>query len=189
DSELASPPPRTASVADAVAPAPPPRRAVAEPAQPAVAAPPAPPAPELQAPVAPVAQVSSLDADGWVDLVASLGLRGPVRELASHASFVGWTDGVLRLSLPASDDHLKAPFLVSQLAGALAPSLGGEPQVRFEDGAKAAGETLHERKERQRDTRQAEAESAFLSDPDVQRLMRQQGAKLVPDSIRPFDEG
>jgi DNA polymerase-3 subunit gamma/tau len=133
--------------------------------------------------------VSSLDADGWVDLVASLGLRGPVRELASHASFLGWADGVLRLSLPASDDHLKAPFLVSQLAGALAPALGGSPQVRFEDGAKAAGETLHERKERERDARQAEAESAFLSDPDVQRLMRQHGAKLVPDSIRPFDEG
>ena len=34
-----------------------------------------------------------------------------------------------------------------------------------------------------------EAEQAFLSDPQVQRLMRQQGASLVPDSIRPYDEG
>ncbi|WP_202839987.1 DNA polymerase III subunit gamma/tau [Luteimonas saliphila] len=130
-----------------------------------------------------------LDAPGWLDLVAGLGLRGPVRELAAHAAFVGWDGGTLRLSLPASDDHLKTPFLVSQLANALTPALGATPQIRFDDDAPATGETLHARNVRQRDARQAAAESAFLSDPNVQRLMQQQGAKLVPDSIRPYDEG
>ena len=101
---------------------------------------------------------------------------------------MGWNDGVLRLSLPASDDHLKAPILVSQLADALAPTLGMTPQIRFDGGAPGNGETLHERNERRRDERQSAAENAFLSDPNVQRLMRQQGAKLVPDSIRPFDD-
>ena len=47
---------------------------------------------------------------------------------------------VLRLSLPASDDHLKTPFLVSQLASALAPALGIAPQIRFDDDVPAAGE-------------------------------------------------
>jgi len=128
-----------------------------------------------------------LDAARWLDLVGGLGLGGPVRELAAHASFVSWHGGVLRLSLPASDDHLKADGLVAQLADALAPALGAKPQLRFDAGA-PAGETLHTRVERQRDERQAAAESAFLADPHVQRLIRQQGAKLVPDSIRPFDE-
>src|SRR5690606_41917616 len=53
------------------------------------------------------AGVTGLDASGWLDLVAGLALRGPVRELAAHASFVDWRDGVLQLSLPAADDHLK----------------------------------------------------------------------------------
>ena len=128
-----------------------------------------------------------LDVASWPDFVAGLDLRGPVRELAASAGFVSWSGGVLRLSLPPADDHLKAPFLVSQLATALAGPLGAQPQVRF-DAAQAATETLHARNERQRDERQAAAESAFLADPQVRRLMSQQGAKLVPDSIRPHDE-
>ncbi|HVI58959.1 MAG TPA: DNA polymerase III subunit gamma/tau [Luteimonas sp.] len=136
---------------------------------------------------APAAAPIDLDAAGWLDLLAGLDLRGPVKELAGHAGFIAWSDGVLRLSLPPTDDHLKAPFLVSQLAAALAQPLGAQPQIRF-DAAQAAAETLHARNERQRDARQATAESAFLADPDVQRLMSRQGAKLVPDSIRPYDE-
>lgn len=132
---------------------------------------------------------AALDASAWLDLVGGLVLRGPVRELAAHAAFVDWREGVLRLSLPASDDHLKAPFLVSQLAQALAPALGDAPQIRFEEAVASAGETLHARHARERDARQTAAEQAFLSDPQVQRLMRQQGARLVPDSIRPYDEG
>src|SRR3546814_6811332 len=79
---------------------------------------------------------------------------------------MAWSDGVLRLSLPVTDDHLKAPFLVSQLASALAVPFGTQPQIRF-DAAQAAAETLHARNERQRDERQASAESTFLADPQV----------------------
>jgi DNA polymerase-3 subunit gamma/tau len=133
--------------------------------------------------------VTDLDAAGWLDLVACLALRGPVRELAAHAAFIDWRDGVLRLGLTPADDHLKTPFLVNQLAQALAPALGVAPQLRFEETAAAEAETLHARTERQRDARKAAAEQAFLSDPDVQRLMQERGARLVPDSIRPFDQG
>ena len=140
-------------------------------------------------PVAPARHVAAidLDASSWPDFVAALDLRGPVKELAASAGFIAWSDGVLRLSLPPADDHLKAPFLVSQLASALAVAFGVQPQLRF-DAAQAVAETLHARNERQRDERQASAESAFLADPQVQRLMSQRGAKLVPDSIRPYDE-
>jgi DNA polymerase III subunit gamma/tau len=129
-----------------------------------------------------------LDADGWLDLVANLGLRGPVRELAAHAGFLGYADGLLRLSLPASDDHLKAPFLIQQLAESLATQWGEAPQIRFETVETEVAETLHGRTERERDARQSAAENTFLADPAVQRLMSQQGAKLVPDSIRHHDE-
>ena len=55
-------------------------------------------------------------------------------------------------------------------------------------GGVATGETLHSRNERVRDERQSDAEESFMNSPDVQLLVRQYGAKVVPDSIRPFDE-
>ena len=61
------------------------------------------------------------------------------------------------------------------------------PQIRFEAADKPA-QSLRERNERARDQRQAAAEETFMNDPDVQRLISQHGARIVPDSIRPFDE-
>ena len=78
--------------------------------------------------------------------------------------------------------------LVQQLADALAGRWGTAPQIRFEALQSEAADTLHARNSRERDARQSAAENAFLADPNVQRLMSQQGAKLVPDSIRPFDD-
>ena len=152
----------------------------------AVSLPAAPPVPELPAKM-PTDAATITDADHWLELVAGSGLRGPARELAEHAGFLGHDNGVLRLSLSAADEHLKAPALVRMLAEGIAPALGAAPQIRFES-AQAASETLHQRKTQQRDARQLAAEAAFMADPGVQRLVSQHGASVVPDSIRPFDE-
>jgi len=160
----AAPPPPSVTTAPAN-PAPPPAASVAEPK----------PAP------APSASASDIDAERWLELVATIRLKGPAKVLAAHASFVAYSDNLLKLSLPATDEHLRAPLLVQQLAAALAA-----PQIRFEAAA-GIGDTLHQRNERQRDARQTAAEETFMADPAVQRLM-QHGAKVVPDSIRPFDE-
>jgi DNA polymerase III subunit gamma/tau len=124
------------------------------------------------------------DAEGWLSLVAECGLRGPVRELAAHAVFVGHDDAGLRLALSPADEHLRMPALVGQLEQALAPALGAAPRIRFES-APAPGETLHQRSARERDVRQAAAEEAFANDPGVQQLVQGHGARIVPDSIRP----
>jgi DNA polymerase-3 subunit gamma/tau len=129
-----------------------------------------------------------IDNDRWLDLLASSGLRGPARELAAHAAFTGYADGVLRLSLSADDDHLRSPSLVKALTDALCAQLGGAVQLKFDSAKPANAETLHQRVERQRDAKQSAAEENFMSNPDVQRLISQQGAKLVPDSIRPFED-
>jgi DNA polymerase-3 subunit gamma/tau len=136
---------------------------------------------------APAAAGPRIDAERWLELVAASPLRGPARELAMHAGFIAHEGELLRLSLSPADEHLKAPALVKMLADALAPALGGMPQIRFEAAA-AAGETLHERSSRDRDARQLAAEAAFVNDPGVQRLVTRHGARVVPDSIRPFDE-
>jgi DNA polymerase III subunit gamma/tau len=124
------------------------------------------------------------DAEGWLSLVAECGLRGPVRELAAHAVFVGHDEQALRLALSPADEHLRMPALVAQLEQALAPALGAAPRIRF-GSAPAPGETLHQRSARERDARQAAAEDAFANHPGVQALVRGHGARIVPESVRP----
>ena len=145
-------------------------------------------APPPATPRASVAADIEIDAGRWLDLVDRCDLRGPVRELAAHAAFVACANGTLRLALSAEDDHLRSPALIKALADALSAQLGGPVQLKFETGKAANAETMHARNARQRDEKQAAAEEAFLGHPDVQRLMQQQGAKLVPDSIRPFED-
>ena len=156
-------------------------------------APPSPPSPESGAAVRPApADVAAAAAgqpsgiDDWHALLDSGALKGPAKLLAEHAGFLGFEDGVVRLSLPASDEHLRTGPSVRMLGDALASALGGSPQIRFESAAEPV-ESVRERKERVRDERQNEAEAAFMADPDVQRLIAQHGARIVPDSIRPFD--
>jgi len=127
------------------------------------------------------------DADAWHRLVARSGLRGPARLLAEHAGFVGYSEGVLSLSLPPTEEHLGGAAIVKMVADALAPVLGRAPQIRFGAADKPV-ESLRERNERARDQRQAAAEATFMNDPDVQSLISRHGARIVPDSIRPFDE-
>ena len=143
------------------------------------------------APVVPPAPASTsallvTDSEHWLELVAGCGLRGPAKLLAENAGFVGHADGVLRLSLAPEQEHLKSPSLVLQLCEAIGRQLGGEVQVRFEIG-QPRGETANARNARERDARQAGAESGFVADPGIQRLVQQFGAQIVPDSVRPLD--
>ena len=155
-------------------------------------APPSPPSPESvaaarPAPAAVTAAAGHLSGiDDWHALLDSGALKGPAKLLAEHAGFLGFEDGVVRLSLPASDEHLRTGPSVRMLGDALASTLGGSPQIRFESAAESV-ESVRERKERVRDECQNEAEVAFMADPDVQRLIARHGARIVPDSIRPFD--
>jgi DNA polymerase-3 subunit gamma/tau len=116
---------------------------------------------------------------------SALALRGPVRELAAHTAFLGCGDGVLRLSLAPGSDHLRNDSLVRQLAQAVGQALGTPLQVRFEAAA-APVDTLHDRTQRQRSERQSGAEADFFNDPVVSRLL-EQGATVVPDSVRPIN--
>jgi DNA polymerase-3 subunit gamma/tau len=165
-------PPATASPAAAADPAPAPAPAAA-------------PAPAIE-PAPPTAK-PPLDQERWLQLVARSGLKGPVRELAAHAVFLGHADGVLRLGLSPQDKLLDTEASNRALALALASELG-DTTLRFETTADAAGETLRQRSDRQRDARQEAAEASFMADAGVQQLIQRHGAQLVPDSIRPHDE-
>ncbi|WP_017170997.1 DNA polymerase III subunit gamma/tau C-terminal domain-containing protein, partial [Xanthomonas phaseoli] len=127
------------------------------------------------------------DAEQWLELVTRSGLNGPSRQLAANAAFIGHRDGVLRLALAPGFEYLHSERSIANLAQALAPVLGNPPRIVIETGS-ADVETLHERANRQKGERQSAAETAFMNDPTVQLLIQQQGARIVPDSIRPYDE-
>ncbi|NIJ99812.1 DNA polymerase III subunit gamma/tau [Xanthomonas cannabis] len=136
---------------------------------------------------APIDDGRIADAEQWLELVTRSGLNGPSRQLAANAAFIGHRDGVLRLALAPGFEYLNSERSIANLAQALAPVLGDTPRIVIETG-NADVETLHERANRQKGERQSAAEIAFMNDPNVQQLIQQQGARVVPDSIRPYDE-
>ncbi len=165
----------------------PPPGATAPPQAPATP-PPTPATPPLaEATPSPPRATALRSAEDWLELVPSLGLKGPTLQLASHSQFVAFDDGILRLHLPAEDAHLRSDNTARQLTAALATALGAPPQLRFEAQPPASGDTVQLRQARARDARQQAAEADFRSDPVVASLLGA-GGNIVPDSIRPLPE-
>jgi DNA polymerase III subunit gamma/tau len=163
-------------------------------ARPAAVPTPAPQRPQGIA-IAPVASPTpaaagtvSLDsAETWLQLVAQSELSGPSRQLAAHAAFISFQRGVLKLAVSPGFEYLCSDRSVAALTEAVAGPLGQTPRIVIEHG-EAEAETLHQRSDRQRGERQQAAEAAFMADPNVQVLIQQHGARVVADSIRPFEE-
>ena len=176
----------------------------APPARPAAA-----PAPEVKPPatvsaparpqgiaIAPASAAASSPAAGamvlssapeWLDLVASSQLNGPSRQLAANAAFISYEHGLLKLALSPGFEYLCSDRSQAALIDALTGPLGQAPRLVIETGS-AEAETLHQRADRQRGERQQAAEAVFMADPEVQVLIQHHGARVVTDSIRPFDE-
>ena len=144
------------------------------------------PAGQADAAAAPIDQLS---ADAWLELVASSELNGPSKQLAAHSAFISYQHGTLKLAISPGFEYLCSDRSQAALTAALWASLGRTPQLVLETGAGSVeAETLHQRADRQRGERQQAAETAFMADPEVQLLIQQHGARVVTDSIRPFDE-
>ncbi|MGX5730101.1 DNA polymerase III subunit gamma/tau [Pseudoxanthomonas beigongshangi] len=127
------------------------------------------------------------NAEVWMHFAGSSELKGATRQLVENAGFVGYDSGVLQLSLDPGFDYLRSERTIRDLGDAIAQRYGTAPKIVFQS-APAASETLRQRTDRERGEQQVAAEQDFMNHPDVQRLIEQHGAKVVPDSIRPFEE-
>ncbi|NYF37502.1 DNA polymerase III subunit gamma/tau [Stenotrophomonas sp. JAI102] len=143
----------------------------------------APSAPET----APSEAQGDLTAEAWLELVAGSQLNGPSKQLAAHSAFISYQHGVLKLAISPGFEYLSSDRSQAALIAALTGPLGQAPRLVIDTGA-AGAETLHQRADRQRGERQTAAEAAFMADPSVQLLVQQHGARVVADSIRPFEE-
>lgn len=145
-----------------------------------------------ESPSTPVRHPESLaavpsSADAWLDFVANSGLSGPARELAANCAFERLQGDVLHLVLPDGFEYLRTDRSTEQLAQALSDSVGQGPRIVVRSG-QAPAETLHARDNRERGERQTAAQAAFMDHAHVRELVDQQGARVVPDSIRPYQE-
>ena len=136
---------------------------------------------------APSEAQGDLTADAWLELVAGSQLNGPSKQLAAHSAFISYQHGVLKLAISPGFEYLSSDRSQAALIAALTGPLGQAPRLVIDTGA-AGAETLHQRADRQRGERQTAAEAAFMADPSVQLLVQQHGARVVADSIRPFEE-
>ncbi|MBA3929172.1 MAG: DNA polymerase III subunit gamma/tau [Xanthomonas sp.] len=143
--------------------------------------------PRISAAAAMPADIGIIDAETWLHFAGSCGLKGVGKQLVDNVAFAGYANGTLTLALDSGFDYLRSERTLGELTDAIASRYGVSPRLAFA-GKANDGETLKERSHRQRDERQNVAEETFMNHPDVRQLMQQHGARLVPDSIRPYEE-
>jgi DNA polymerase-3 subunit gamma/tau len=134
---------------------------------------------------APAAPPSAVTGE-WSSIVASLGLQGPVTQLAAHCVLVGRKGEFVQLRLDAAGRHFLRPQLEQKLAEALARHYG-EP-VRLSIAVSEAPEpTLARAHAQAADERQRSAEQAIESDANVRALREVFGATVQPGSVKPLN--
>jgi DNA polymerase-3 subunit gamma/tau len=120
----------------------------------------------------------------WPELLRSLDLRGPARQLADHCDLQSRSGGAWQLVLPADKQHLNTQQLRNRIEAALRENLGQELRLSIVTGTPSrptpADIRLANENERMRAAREA-----IENDPNVRALQEQLGATLEADSIRP----
>ncbi|HZY33845.1 MAG TPA: DNA polymerase III subunit gamma/tau [Rhodanobacter sp.] len=124
----------------------------------------------------------------WETLIERAGLRGPFGLLAQNAVLRERDGQVLVLALQPAHMSLAVEPMVSQMEERIGQALGERIRLRFVNSSQAAAaQTPAARAAHARDVAQAAAEQAIEGDPLVQSLKREFGARVVPQSIKPFD--
>ena len=145
------------------------------------------PAPVSAAP----AQASvSLDARGlphWDSLIAQAGLRGPMGQLAANAALRERDGQTLVLALQPVYMHLAVEPMVGQMEERVSQVVGERIRLRFVSDQSSGVETPAARAANARSAAQSAAEQAIEEDPLVQSLRREFGARVLPQSIKPFE--
>jgi DNA polymerase-3 subunit gamma/tau len=124
--------------------------------------------------------------EDWHALVNRLELGGVASELARNCELGSWDGSRLVLTLDPSSARLRVDAAEQRLRESLSKSLGGgvEVEVRI---SRPEGETPSQRRRREQAERLAAAEAAMASDPVVEAMQQELGARVVPGSIAPND--
>ena len=137
------------------------------------------------------AALPARDANGlpdWEALIERAGLRGPFGLLAQNAVLRERDGQTLVLALQPAHMSLAVEPMVSQMEERIGQALGERIRLRFvNSNLAAAAQTPAARAAQARDAAQAAAEQVIEGDPLVQSLKREFGARVVPQSVKPYD--
>ncbi len=124
----------------------------------------------------------------WPSLIERMGLAGMSKAVAMHCSWAGYENGVVRLVIDQSHQHLLNPGLEERLQQALGSALGGSLRLVIERMSGAPVEqTPAAQVDAARARRQREAEERIGADPNVRAMQEMFDAEVLPDSIQPAD--
>jgi DNA polymerase III subunit gamma/tau len=143
---------------------------------------------EPAAPAAPVQRVA--DAGGlpdWEALIQRADLRGPLGQLAQNSALHGREGNTLVLALQPTYMHLAVEPMIGQMAERLSEVMGQPIKLRFIGDSQGAAQTPAARAAVARNEAQQAAEASIEGDPLVQALKREFGARVVPQSVKPFE--
>jgi len=121
---------------------------------------------------------------GWAEICTELKIGGLVRELAMHMVLKKQDGDVFRLMLDQSRAQLLNKEREAELAKALSEYCGRPVKINVEMGSPDI-ETPAQTRTREKDERMQHAVAAIETDPNVQLLKEQLGARVNPASIRP----
>jgi DNA polymerase-3 subunit gamma/tau len=134
-------------------------------------------------PLPPPLPLDALGFDGdWPALALGLPLKGISYQLAFNSELMALEGATLKLNVPVP--QYAEASQVAKLKAALADTLGKPVDVLVEVGP--ARRTAAALEAAARAERQRKAEREIAEDPFVQSLIREFGASIVPDSIRPL---
>ncbi|MBS1157249.1 MAG: polymerase subunit gamma/tau [Proteobacteria bacterium] len=120
----------------------------------------------------------------WRGLVTQLKL-GAAGMLAQHAELVSFDAGSFKLRVAAEHRAVATKDYLDKLRDALSTHFGHAINLNVAI-AEAVDHTPAAQAQRERDARQQDANQAIQNDPFVQALVRDFGATVVPDSIKPL---
>ncbi|HEY9133001.1 MAG TPA: DNA polymerase III subunit gamma/tau C-terminal domain-containing protein, partial [Dyella sp.] len=123
----------------------------------------------------------------WEALIEQAGLRGPMGQLALNAHLRERDGHTLVMGLQAAHMHLAVEPMVSQMEDRISQALGERIKLRFVSDQSVATHTPAARAANAREEAQSAAEESIDNDPLVQALKREFGAKVVPQSVKPYE--
>jgi DNA polymerase-3 subunit gamma/tau len=124
----------------------------------------------------------------WHDIVNQLPLQGVVMQLAKHTSFLSYQNNLIELNMARSHAALAAPKLVAQVQTALSTYFGVSLTLDLKNTSAATIQTPATREKAKTEQNKADAKTAIESDANVQFMMNEMGATVVPDSIKTIGE-
>ncbi|MCV6627568.1 MAG: hypothetical protein OIF38_15830 [Cellvibrionaceae bacterium] len=168
------------------APEPPPPVVLAEPqtAAPAAADAAQPPAPTVLPPAQAISW-EQLSADNWFELYRQLKFGGVLQSTASNVVLQGRNGDELNFCLDQNNSHLYDTAHQGRMAQIIGAYFERPVSVLIKPGQPAQQTPAAIIAELKRQ-RQAEAEAAIATDPNIIRLIEEFDAKLVDDSVEPM---